>query len=151
MELENVLIPIQSKRPEIEVTGRPPEGKKKKKRVSFSEKPQLKRETMPFSIVQDIMHVKSNITVAQLLNIPQYRKELKKALTPKRSRPAKKKNTGKQKESMASISTTHTPMICKGIVNQWVIEAIIDSGSSVSIISKSFAERLGRSPNKRSL
>jgi hypothetical protein len=61
-----------NKRNEAVITNNPPEGKKKKKRVAFSEKPQIDRETMPYSIVSDLMHVKSNVTIAQMLTIPQY-------------------------------------------------------------------------------
>jgi hypothetical protein len=146
--VESVIIP---KRMEEDITNKPPEGKKKKRRVTFSEKPQIDRETMPYSIVQDLMHVKSNVTIAQLLTIPQYRKELKKALTPKRSRPGKKKGDKGKQGILIGASLTHTPMICKGQVSMWTIEIIIDSGSSVSIISKSFADSIKRIPNKKSV
>ena len=143
-------IQITPKRNENEITNKPPEGKKKKRRVTFSEKPLMEREAMPYSIVQDLLHTKANITFGQLMNILPYKKDVKKALTPKRSRPIKKKTTGKQKDMIIGAALTHTPMICKGQVAMWVIDIIIDSGSSVSIISKAFADRIKRSPNKRS-
>jgi hypothetical protein len=37
---------------------------------------------MAYSIVEDLLHVKSNITIGQLANIPKYRNELRKAITP---------------------------------------------------------------------
>jgi hypothetical protein len=156
-EREIDFIQITSKRNENEITNKPPEGKKKKRRVTFSEKPQMERETMPYSIVQDLLHSKANISYAQLMNIAQYKKEVKKALTPKRSRPVRKKipvkqkeTNGKEKDMVLGVAFTHTPMICKGQVSMWVIDIIIDSGSSVSIISKAFADRIQRIPNKRS-
>jgi RNase H-like domain found in reverse transcriptase/Reverse transcriptase (RNA-dependent DNA polymerase)/gag-polyprotein putative aspartyl protease len=151
-EVTGVYIPPKvNKRNEKEVTANPPTGKVKKKRVSFSEKPQIERETMPYSIVSDMMHMKSNITVAQLLNIPQYKKELKKALTPKRRVVRKGKGKGKEiKEMVIGMASSHTPMMCKGQVASWTIDLIIDSGSSVSIISKAFANHIHRSPDRTS-
>jgi len=124
------------------MTGNPPEKKSKKKRVSFSQKPQIERETMPYSIVSDLMHLKTNITVAQLLNLPQYRKELKKALTPKRRSVKKGKDKGKDKDMIIGVASSHTPMMCKGQVSSWTIDIIIDSRSSISIISKAFADHI---------
>jgi hypothetical protein len=147
-----VFIPSQShgqKRNEIEVTNAPPDGKKKKKRVSFADRPQLERETMQYSIVSDLAHVKSNISIAQLLLLPQYKKELKKALTPRRAKSKKTKEKGKER-MMVSAAATNTPMMCKGQVSSWTIDIIIDSGSSISIISKSFANHIKRSPDKTS-
>jgi hypothetical protein len=143
-EVTGVYVPQSNvnKRNEQEVTGNPPDKKgKKKKRVSFSEKPQIDRETMPYSVVSDMMHLKSNITIAQLLTIPQYQKELKKALTPKR-RTIKRKGKGKDNEMLTGVASLHTPMMCKGQVSSWTIDIIIDSGSSISIISKAFADHI---------
>src|SRR6185295_10110420 len=108
----------------------------------------LKQKTMLYSIVEDLMHVKSNITVAQLLNIPKIRNDLKKAITPKR----KRKPKDKEKELEINLATTYsnTPMICKGQIGGWTVDIILDSGSSTSIISKKFLDHLKRKANRQS-
>ena len=102
---------------------------------------------MPYSIVSDLIHVKSNATIAQMLTIPQYRKKLKKALTPQR-KSAVKKGKGKGKEMLIGATTSHTPIRCRGYVSNWSIEIIIDSGSSISIISKAFVDHMKRTSDK---
>jgi hypothetical protein len=72
---------------------------------------------------------------------------LKKALTPRR-KSAAKKGKGKGKEMLIGATTSHTPMTCRGLVSNWSIELIIDSGSSISIISKAFADHMKRTPDK---
>lgn len=115
-ERELDYVQINQKRNENEITNRQPEGKKKKRRVTFSEKPLMEREAMPYSIVQDLLHTKANITFGQLMGLPPYKKDVKKSLTPKRSRPIKKKATGKDKNMVIGAALSHTPMTCKGQV-----------------------------------
>ena len=57
---------------------------KRPKRIPFTDRPILEQKSMPYSIVEDLLHTKSNITIAQLLNIPKIRNDLKRAITPKR-------------------------------------------------------------------
>jgi hypothetical protein len=118
---------------------------KRPKRIPFSDRPMLEQKTMPYSIVEDLMHVKSNISIAQLLNIPKIRNDLKKAITPKR----KRKPKDKEKDIEVQLATTYnnTPMICKGQVGGWTVDIILDSGSSTSIISKKFLDHLERKAN----
>ena len=65
-----------------------------------------------------------------------YRSEIQKALTPKRTRVVK----------MAHHTTVegNTPMTCKAQVVGWKVKVILDSCLSISIISKSFIESIGR-------
>jgi hypothetical protein len=44
----------------------------------------------------------------------------------------------------------NTPMMCKAQVAGWKVEVILDSGSSISIVSKNFMESLGRRIEKPS-
>ena len=44
----------------------------------------------------------------------------------------------------------NTPMMCKVQVAGWKVEVILDSGSSISIVSKKFMESLGRRVEKQS-
>src|SRR6185369_15634602 len=111
----------KNKRGEEILTSKPPEGKKKKRKLAFSEKPQMEREAMPYSIVSDLLHLKSNITIGQLMNIPQYKNEVKKVLTPKQLRKFKNVKR-KSKEMLMGAATSNTPMTCKGQVSQWVID-----------------------------
>ena len=121
---------------------------KRPRRIPFSDRPMLEQKTMPYSIVEDLMHVKSNITVAQLLNILKIRNDLKKAITSKR----KRKPKDKEKELEVNLATTYsnTPMICKGQIGGWTVDIILDSGSSTSIISKKFLDHLKRKANRQS-
>jgi hypothetical protein len=53
-----------------------------------------------------------------------------------------KKGKGKSKEMLIGAIISHTPMTCRGFVSNWSIELIIDSGSSISIISKAFVDHM---------
>ena len=37
---------------------------KRPKRIPFTDRPMLEQKSMPFSIVEDLLHTKSNITIA---------------------------------------------------------------------------------------
>src|SRR6185295_5463494 len=125
-------------------------GKKGRQKLAFTERPLMEQKTMPYSIVEDLLHTKSNITIAQLANIPKYRNELRKAITPRRKKPPKDKEEKDNNANLGSTSYTNTPMICKGQVGGWTIEIILDSGSSASIISKRFLDFLKKQPTRKS-
>jgi hypothetical protein len=155
-EVTGVNVPsFEFKNTEMEKDPKTKVEKKKKRKLAFAEKPLIEQKAMSYSIVSDLLHLKSNITVAQLLNIPQFKNELKKALTPRRVRRSKPRDPtqdkkGKKREMMVGAASTNTPMICKGQVGQQTINIIVDSGSSISIISKRFADYLKRKPNQAS-
>jgi hypothetical protein len=90
----------------------------------------------PYSIVSDLLNTKANITLGQLMAMPPYRNDVRKALAPKRTKMAKVANHTKIEGN--------TPMMCKAQVAGWKVEVILDSGSSISIVSKNFMESLGR-------
>ncbi|RHZ57430.1 hypothetical protein Glove_388g13 [Diversispora epigaea] len=48
------------------------------------------------------------------------------------------------------VASTHTPMMYKRQVATWTIDMIIDSGLSISIISKTFADHIKRLPDRES-
>jgi hypothetical protein len=121
--------------------------KKGRQKLAFSDRPLLEQKTMPYSIVEDMMHMKSNISFAQLANIPKYKNELKKALTPRRAR---KPKVPKEEVKVQSASYSNTPMTCKGQVGGWTIDIILDSGSSTSIMSKKFMEHIKKQPTRNS-
>lgn len=119
--------------------------KRKNKKLTAAEKAPLAQATMPYSIISDMMHTKAGITFAQLMNMPTYRNEVKKAITPKRKRAPK--NKGKEPEVNVNLGDNtyrNTPMICKGQIGGWTIDIILDSGSSTSIMSQRFLEYLNR-------
>jgi hypothetical protein len=128
---------------------------KKRKKAGGSrpvEKTPLSQMTMPYSIVSDLMHTKANITFGQLMNLPPFKNETKKAITPRRKRvPKEKKEKEKAAEAnLGESSYRNTPMICKGQVGGWTVDIILDSGSSTSIMSRKFLEYLGRAVTRRS-
>ena len=128
------------------------EKKRKKPRGGSSEKSPLSQMVMPYSIVSDLMHTRANITFGQLMNLPPFKNETKKAITPKRKR-IPKKDKEKEKENEAHLgksSYRNTPMICKGQIGGWTIDLILDSGSSTSIMSRKFLEHLGRQVTRKS-
>jgi hypothetical protein len=126
------------------------DGKKGRQKLAFTEKPLLEQKTMAYSIVEDLLHVKSNITIGQLANIPKYRNELRKAITPRRKRTPKEKKEKEEEALIGSTSYSNTPMICKGQVGGWTVDIILDSGSSATIISKDFLDRLKKTPIRKS-
>jgi hypothetical protein len=117
--------------------------KEKKRKKLKSEKAPISQITMPYSIISDLLHTKAGITFGQLMSMPPYKNEVKKAITPRRKQPPKEK--GKEKAEEANLgegSYRNTPMICKGQVKGWTADIILDSGSSTSIISRNFLEYL---------
>lgn len=115
---------------------------KKRKKVPPVQQPYMTQNAPPYSIVADLLATKANITFGQLMAMPPHRSETRKALTPKRTRVVK----------MANHTTVegNTPMTCKAQVAGWKVEVILDSGSSISIISKNFMESIGRRIEKTS-
>src|SRR6185295_2694599 len=121
------------------------EDDKKRKKPKPSEKPPISQMTMPYSIISDLMYTKAGITFGQLMSMPPYKNEVKKAITPRRKRaPKDKKGKEKPEEEvyLGESSYRNTPMICKGQVKGWTVDIILDSGSSTSIISRKFLEYL---------
>ena len=146
IEMEDVLIPLKEessttttkKKGKRKATEGQAEEKQGRQKLTWAELPLIDQKTMPYSIVEDLLHCKSNITLGQLASIPKYKNELRKAITPRRKRPPKPKEEVKA----ASASYSNTPMICKGQVGGWTVEIILDSGSSASIMSKKFMDHL---------
>jgi len=104
------------------------------------EPPPIVQASKEYSIVSDLLNTKANITFAQLMQAAPIRKELKRSMTPRR------KSTKQAHFSLpASLSkgSTFTPLSCKAMVCGWTIDLIIDSGSSISVISKKFLEDIG--------
>ena len=84
------------------------------------------------------MHTKAGITFGQLMNISPYKNEVKKVITPRRKRaPKDKKGKEKAEEEVYLRESTYrnTPMICKSQVKGWIVDIILDSRFSTSIIS----------------
>src|SRR5579883_721978 len=72
-------------------------------------------------------------------------KELKRSMTLQR------KSTKQAYFSLPmslSKNSTFTPLSCKAIVCRWTINLIIDSESSISVISKKFLGDIGQKPMK---
>ncbi|CAG8823463.1 5745_t:CDS:2, partial [Dentiscutata erythropus] len=96
------------------------EDKEKKRKTSKgpTEKPPIAQMTMPYSIISDLMHTKAEISFEQLMSLPPFKNEVKKAITPRRKRASKEKGEkGKGKAEEANLgesSFRNTPMICKG-------------------------------------
>lgn len=81
---------------------------KKRKKVPPVQQPLMTQNAPPYSIVSDLLATRANITLGQLMAMPHYRSETRKALTPKRTRVVK----------MANHTTVegNTPMTCKAQV-----------------------------------
>jgi hypothetical protein len=112
---------------------------KQKKKVIKLDPPHIVQQAQEYSIVNDLLSTKANITFAQLMANPTIRKELKKGLTPKR-RPGAKVHLA---ESKVPDNATFTPLTCQAQVYGWTIRLIVDSGSSISVISKQFLADIG--------
>ncbi|KAG9299072.1 hypothetical protein G9A89_020385 [Geosiphon pyriformis] len=72
---------------------------------------------------------------------PQFRKDLRKFLIPKKKTP--KTNKHPRQAGLADNSNV-TPLICKAQVAGYFIDLILNSGLFVSIIAKHFLEAIGR-------
>jgi hypothetical protein len=109
----------------------------------------------PYSIVEDLMHTKANITFGQLLGNPTYCKSARKSMVPKKRIPRVGKGVKRTKSSNLSQSTKDTtPLICKAKIAGYSFDLILDSGSSVSVIAKPFLDAIARKidgPSKRAM
>ncbi|RHZ48323.1 hypothetical protein Glove_553g11 [Diversispora epigaea] len=65
----------------------------------------MTQNALPYSIVSDLLAIRANITLGQLMAMPHYRSEIRKALTPKRTRIVKMVNH--------TIIEGNTPITCK--------------------------------------
>ena len=109
---------------------------KKKRKAPSPQQPYMTQAAPPYSIVSDLLNTRANITLGQIMAMPPFRNDVRKALAPKRAKATKVANHTKIEGN--------TPMMCKAQVAGWKVEVILDSGSSISIVSKSFMESLGR-------
>ncbi|KAG9303272.1 hypothetical protein G9A89_013598 [Geosiphon pyriformis] len=105
------------------------------------EPPEIVQKFGPYFVVKDLMETPAHITFGQLMTHPQFRKDLRKSLIPKKKTP--KTNKCSRQAGLADNSNV-TPLICKAQVAGYFIDLILDSGSSVSVIAKHFFEAIGR-------
>lgn len=124
----------------------PPRREKKVKKVAKLDPPPIVQASKEYSVTTDLLQTKANITFAQLLQSPIYRKELKKSITPRR-RTTRQAHLG---QGNAPENPTYSPLSCDAMVCGWRIHLIVDSGSSISVISKHFMESIARKPDTTS-
>ncbi|KAG9287068.1 hypothetical protein G9A89_023033 [Geosiphon pyriformis] len=105
------------------------------------EPPEIVQKSGPYSVIKDLMETPAHITFGQLITHPQFRKDLRKSLIPKKKTP--KTNKHPRQAGLADNSNV-TPLICKAQVAGYFINLILDSGSSISVIAKHFFEAIGR-------
>ncbi|KAG9299998.1 hypothetical protein G9A89_009726 [Geosiphon pyriformis] len=105
------------------------------------ELPEIVQKSGPYSVVKDLMETPAQITFGQLMTHPQFRKNLRKSLIPKKKTP--KTNKHSHQAGLADNSNV-IPLICKVQVAGYFIDLILNSGSSVSVIAKHFLEAIGR-------
>ncbi|KAG9306126.1 hypothetical protein G9A89_016030 [Geosiphon pyriformis] len=103
--------------------------------------PEIVQKSGPYSVVKNLMETPAHITFGQLMTHPQFRKDLRKSLIPKKKTP--KTNKCPHQAGLANNSNV-TPLICKAQVAGYFIDLILDSGSFVSVIAKYFLEAIGR-------
>ncbi|KAG9304147.1 hypothetical protein G9A89_019709 [Geosiphon pyriformis] len=111
------------------------------------EPPEIVQKSGSYSVVKDLMETSAHITFGQLMTHPQFRKNLCKSLISKKKIP--KINKCSHQAGLANNSNI-IPLICKAQVASYFIDLILDSGSSVSVITKYFLEAIGRKINKPS-
>src|SRR6266487_3093744 len=121
--------------------------KSKPKKAIKIQPPPLVQASKNYSIIEDLLNTRANVTFAQLLQSPLIRKELKKSITPQR-RGAKQVHFGKS--AAIPSNATFTPLLCKARVYGWTIDLIVDSGSSISVISEKFMKDIGQKPARTS-
>ena len=124
---------------------------KKNKTTPKMDPPAIVKNSGHYSIVEDLIHTKASISFGQLLANPQLHKDLRKSLIPK-----KKNNKSFKRPKQSSLATTRdtTPLTCEAKVAGYKFKLILDSGSSVSVISKHFLEAIARKidePSRRDL
>ncbi|KAG9292543.1 hypothetical protein G9A89_006914 [Geosiphon pyriformis] len=112
------------------------------------EPPEIVQKSVPYSIVKALMETPAHITFGQLMPHPQFRKDLRKSLIPKKKTP--KTNKCPCQAELANNSNV-TPLICKAQVAEYFIDLILNSGSSVSVIAKHFLEAIGRKIDEPSI
>jgi hypothetical protein len=112
--------------------------------------PDLVRRAGTYSIVEDMMHTKANITYGQLLGNLAIRKDLRKSLIPKKKIPRSTKAVKRARASHATITNETTPLTCTAKCAGYNFKLILDSGSSVSVISKHFLEAIARNIDEAS-
>ncbi|KAG9290725.1 hypothetical protein G9A89_011688 [Geosiphon pyriformis] len=105
------------------------------------EPPEIVQKSGPYSVVKDLMETPAHIIFGQLITHPQFRKDLRKSLIPKKK--TSKTNKCPHQAELADNSNV-TPLICKAQVAGYFINLILDSGSSVSVIAKHFLKAIGR-------
>ncbi|KAG9296593.1 hypothetical protein G9A89_015185 [Geosiphon pyriformis] len=105
------------------------------------EPPEIVQKSGPYSLVKDLMETLAHITFGQLMTHPQFRKDLRKSLIPKKKTP--KTNKCPCQAGLADNSNV-TPLICKAQVAGYFIDLILDSRLSVSVIAKHFLEAIDR-------
>ncbi|KAG9289408.1 hypothetical protein G9A89_007969 [Geosiphon pyriformis] len=103
--------------------------------------PEIVQKSRSYSVVKDLIETPAHITFGQLITHPQFRKDLRKLLIPKKKTP--KTNKCPCQAELADNSNV-TPLICKAQVAGYFIDLILDSESSVSVIAKHFLEAIGR-------
>ncbi|KAG9289350.1 hypothetical protein G9A89_007911 [Geosiphon pyriformis] len=112
------------------------------------EPPEIVQKSGLYSVVKDLMETPAHITFGQLMTHPQFRKDLHKSLIPKKKTP--KTNKYSRQAGLADNSNV-IPLICKAQVAGYFIDLILDSESSVSVITKHFFEAIGRKIDEPSI
>ncbi|KAG9288625.1 hypothetical protein G9A89_006726 [Geosiphon pyriformis] len=105
------------------------------------EPPEIVQKSGPYSVVKNLIETPAHIIFGQLMTHPQFRKNLHKSLIPKKKTP--KTNKCSCQAGLADNSNV-TPLICKAQVAGYFIDLILNSRSSVSVITKHFLEAIGR-------
>ncbi|KAG9297631.1 hypothetical protein G9A89_011146 [Geosiphon pyriformis] len=124
----------------------PPKAKVFKNSLKL-ELPEIVQKSSPYSVVKDLIETSAHITFGQLITHPQFRKDLRKSLIPKKKTP--KTNKCPCQARLADNSNV-TPLICKAQVAGYFIDLILGSRSSVSVIAKHFLEAIDRKINEPS-
>ncbi|KAG9288100.1 hypothetical protein G9A89_017695 [Geosiphon pyriformis] len=93
------------------------------------EPPEIVQKSGPYFVVKDLMETPAHITFGQLMIHPQFRKDLRKSLIPKKKTP--KINKHLCQAGLADNSNVIS-LICKAQVAGYFIDLILDSGLSVS-------------------
>ncbi|KAG9304198.1 hypothetical protein G9A89_019760 [Geosiphon pyriformis] len=91
------------------------------------ESPEIVQKSGPYSVVKDLIETPAHITFGQLMTHPQFRKDLRKFLIPKKKTP--KTNKHPRQAGLADNSNV-TSLICKAQVAGYFINLILDSESS---------------------
>ena len=118
---------------------------KKPKKPPKMDPPEIVGWAGSYSIVEDLIHTKANITFGQLLGNPTYRKAARKSMVPKKRITRVAKGIKRTKTSNLARSTKDTtPLTCNAKIAGYTFKLILDSGSSVSVIAKPFLDAIAR-------